>query len=153
MLYEINKQSSFRLLLVGATDNIKKELKGLEVEICPWDENTEADLIRLMDIGIMPLHDGPWEKGKCGYKLIQYMASGVPVIASDVGVNREIIETSESGLLVKEQSSWTSAILKLINSPDLRAQFGKAGREAIEKNYSIQSQLPKISKILNSFSV
>lgn len=153
MLYEINKQSSFRLLLVGATENIKKELQGLEVDVHPWDENTEAGLIRLMDIGIMPLHDGPWEKGKCGYKLIQYMASGIPVIASDVGVNREIIESSESGLLVDEKSSWTSTILKLINSPDLRAQFGKAGRDAVKQNYSIQSQLPKINKILNSFVV
>lgn len=153
ILYEINRQCSFRLLLVGATNNIKKELHGLEVEICPWDENTEADLIRLMDIGIMPLHDGPWEKGKCGYKLIQYMASGVPVIASDVGVNREIIENSKSGLLVKEQSDWSSTIVKLINSPNLRAQLGETGRDAVEQNYSIQSQLPKINKILNSFLV
>lgn len=153
MLYEINRQCSFRLLLVGATTAIKKDLQGLEVDIYPWDENTEADLIRLMDIGIMPLHDGPWEKGKCGYKLIQYMASGVPVIASDVGVNREIIENSKSGLLVKEQSDWSSTIVKLINSPNLRAQFGEAGRDAVEQNYSIQSQLPKINKILNSFLV
>ncbi len=72
------------------------------MDVRDWHEQTEAELISIMDVGIMPLKDGPWEKGKCGYKLIQYMACEVPVVASDVGVNCEIIENETAGLLAKE---------------------------------------------------
>lgn len=149
-LLAVYQQQPFRLLLVGATDDARKELQGLDVDIYPWSEETEADLIRLMDMGIMPLHDGPWEKGKCGYKIIQYMACGVPVVASDVGVNSDIVKSSKSGLLVCEPADWQSALLKLLTSLSLRTQCGQAGRLAVEKRYSVESQLPILKYILSS---
>tara|TARA_R100000935_G_scaffold19518_1_gene37508 strand:+ start:20447 stop:21517 length:1071 start_codon:yes stop_codon:yes gene_type:complete len=142
----------FRLLLVGATADISNELIGLDVDIRDWHEQTEADLIGLMDIGIMPLKDGPWEKGKCGYKLIQYMACEVPVIASDVGVNSEVIEGDAAGLLARKQSDWSQALLKLLASAELRRNYGKAGRAIVENKYSIEAQLPVLTKVLNSLA-
>ena len=142
----------FRLLLVGATAGIREELKGLDVDIRNWHEQTEANLINLMDIGIMPLKDGPWEKGKCGYKLIQYMACEVPVVASDVGVNCEIIGNEKAGLLAKNKSDWSDALLKLLESTELRESCGKAGRSIVENNYSIAVQMPVLQHVLTGLA-
>lgn len=150
VLQAVHQQFPFRLLLIGATNEVGKQLSGLQVEVQPWSEESETDLIRTVDIGIMPLQDGPWEKGKCGYKLIQYMASAVPVVASDVGVNREIVEGTGSGLIVKKSADWQAALLQLLNSSDLRLQCGRAGRLAVEARYSVQSQLPVLMRVLNS---
>ena len=139
----------FRLLLVGATGDIRDQLPELNVDVQSWSEEAEVEQIRTMDVGIMPLQDGPWEKGKCGYKLIQYMACGVPVIASPVGVNREIVEGADAGLLASEYSEWQAALLRLLTSSDLRLQQGKAGRVAVEQQYSVQSQLPVIRHVLS----
>lgn len=136
-----------RLMLVGATPQIAAELPGIDVEAIPWTESSEAALIHQMDIGIMPLLDGPWEKGKCGYKLIQYMACAVPVIASPIGVNIDIVTTSRSGLLADTSLQWEDALLRLMSSPELRAELGKAGRIAVENNYSLQSQSPILSEL------
>lgn len=144
------QQIPFRLLLIGATQGIGKDLEGLDVEIHEWDETIEADMISLMDIGIMPLNDGPWEKGKCGYKLIQYMACGVPIIASDVGVNSDIVESTNAGLIVKKDEFWSNKLIQLLNSSELREQYGRFGKEAVEKKYSIQSQLPILTSVLTS---
>lgn len=146
----VHQQHPFRLLLVGATREIYKDLIGLDVDVRDWHEQTETELISIMDVGIMPLKDGPWEKGKCGYKLIQYMACGVPVVASDVGVNCEIIENETAGLLVKKDSDWSEALLQLLGSTELRKSYGRAGRSIVESKYSIEVQLPVLKHILNS---
>lgn len=141
---------SFRLVLVGASQDIVNDLPGLDVEVYDWDEKTEADLISLMDIGIMPLHDGPWEKGKCGYKLIQYMACGIPVVASDIGVNREIIENKTCGILATKRSDWSNALVSLLGSGELREKYGEEGRASVEQKYSLYIQMPIVRNILTS---
>lgn len=150
-LLTVYQQYPFRLLLVGATRDIHKDLIGLDVEVRDWHEQTETELINIMDVGIMPLKDSHWEKGKCGYKLIQYMACGVPVIASDVGVNGEIIENKTAGvagLLVKKNSDWANGLLQLFGSTELRKSYGRAGRSIVESKYSIEVQLPVLKHIL-----
>ena len=142
------QQQAFRLLLVGATADIVARLPGVEVEVQPWSEDTEAALIREMDIGIMPLEDGPWEKGKCGYKLIQYMACGVPVVASPVGVNPSIVGGAGCGLLANHLDEWGEAFRKLISDVALRERLGHAGRATVCKGFSIESQLEAISSSL-----
>ncbi|OJH06703.1 MAG: glycosyl transferase family 1 [Alcanivorax borkumensis] len=139
---------AFRLLLVGVTADIVARLPGVEVEVQPWSEDTEAALIREMVIGIMPLEDGPWEKGKCGYKLIQYMASGVPVVASPVGVNPSIVEGAGCGMLASGLDEWEEAFRQLISDVALRERLGQAGRAAVCKGFSIESQLEAISSSL-----
>ena len=139
-----------RLILVGATEHMREEFSGLDIDIVTWSEASEADSIRQMDIGIMPLPDGPWEKGKCGYKLIQYMACGIPVIASPVGVNVDIVTGSQCGLFAGSLSEWEAALLQLLESPSQRAILGSAGRSSAENIYSLQVQSPVLRDIFYS---
>lgn len=138
-----------RLVLVGATPQVADFFPGMDVQVIPWTEDSEAGLIRQMDVGIMPLPDGPWEKGKCGYKLIQYMACAVPVIASPVGVNVDIVSSCHCGLLADTQAEWEQALRALLVSPEKRCELGLAGRQAVESHYSLQVQAPVLAGIFN----
>lgn len=149
-LYAVCKRHSVRLLLVGANPNIMDQLQGIEVDVIPWSEDKEAQLIQQMDIGIMPLIDGPWEKGKCGYKLIQYMASGIPVIASPVGVNIDIINSSYCGYLANNLEEWAGSLNLLLSDVEKRNTMGDEGRKAVEDIYSLQVQAPVLARILDS---
>lgn len=137
-----------RLLLVGASPQVATDLPGIDVEVLPWSEAREAEFIAKMDVGIMPLSDGPWERGKCGYKLIQYMASAIPVIASPVGVNVEILKESKSGFLANDLDAWREALTRVLSCSDLRKTMGLAGRQSVEKEYSIDVQSHLLKKII-----
>ena len=139
-----------RLLLVGATSEISNKLQGLKFDILPWSKDSESELIQQMDIGIMPLIDGPWERGKCGYKLIQYMACSVPVIASSVGANIDIVQKSQSGLLADDVQAWQNSLIQLLDNPEERQKFGKSGRKAVENFYSSKVQAPLMKDILHN---
>ena len=146
-LMNVCKLYGARLLLVGATPEIAVKFSGLNFDIIPWSEEEESRLIRSMDIGIMPLSNGPWEKGKCGYKLIQYMASGIPTIASSVGANIDIIRNSNCGFLADNNDEWKNALVKLLSNREKCIKLGYAGRLAVEEIYSSKIQAPKIKKI------
>lgn len=113
-----------------------------------WSEVQEIADIQAMDIGIMPVPDEPWARGKCGYKLIQYMACGLPVIASPVGVNTEIVEHGVNGFLASSPEEWRTAIEQLIADPSLRKRMGEAGRRKVEARYSIQVYGAKIAALI-----
>ena len=115
----------------------------------PWSEDTEAARIQAMDIGIMPLTDTPWSLGKCGYKLIQYMACGLPVIASPVGVNAEIVEHGVNGFLATTDAEWREALVTLLRDPDLRSRMGGEGRRKVERQYSLQVWGPRVADMLS----
>jgi len=105
----------------------------------PWSEESEiADLSRL-HIGLMPLANDAWSEGKCGFKLIQYMALGIPVVASPAGVNKDIVEKGISGFLCTSQEEWYEALKRLILDAGLRSYMGTKGREKIISDYSIQA--------------
>ena len=122
--------------------------KGLEIEQHDWLEETENRLLASIDIGIMPLPDEPFERGKCGYKLIQYMASGCAVIGSPVGVNSQIV-TSDVGYLADTDDEWMHAIVALASDSGKRYVMGEKGRQRIVEHYSLSSNVVKIEKILN----
>jgi glycosyltransferase involved in cell wall biosynthesis len=107
-----------------------------------WDEETEVDDLLRMHIGVMPLKKGPWFEGKCGFKLIQYHALGIPAVASPVGVNSLITLNDKTGFIANTPGEWRSALKKLIEDAGLRSQMGQAGKEHIESNYSLNSLLP-----------
>ncbi len=113
-----------------------------------WSEDSEVAQIQQMDIGIMPLPDTPWAQGKCGYKLIQYMACGLPVVASPVGVNRQIVEHGVNGFLAETDTEWSTALSTLVANPDLRRQMGAAGRSKVEAEYSLQVYGPRVAALL-----
>jgi len=114
----------------------------------PWTEESEVSSLRSFDVGIMPLADGPFERGKCGYKLIQYMACGLPVVASPVGVNRQIVEHGVNGFLAETPAEWASALERLLAEPDLRRRMGQAGRRKVEREYCIQVTGPRLAELL-----
>lgn len=120
-------------------------------EYIRWNEETEVEDLQNIDIGLMPLIDSSWSKGKCGFKLIQYGAIGIPSIASDVGVNSNIILNNESGILIKD-NNWTRPLTLLINDASLREKMGKKARQHIQKHYSISSNYHKLSSIIHSLT-
>lgn len=123
-----------------------------EYEILTWSEEKEMQYLQEIDIGIMPLVDSLWEEGKCGYKLIQYMGSGKPVIASAVGMNCDIVKNGKNGYLVKSNNDWVDAILKL-NDICIREKMGKEARSLVEAKYSLNATLHQridcIKKVVN----
>jgi glycosyltransferase involved in cell wall biosynthesis len=125
---------------------------GDHLEFLPWAEASEAADIQALDIGVMPLPDTPWTRGKCGYKLIQYMACGLPVVASPVGVNAEIVEHGVNGFLASSDEEWRSAIGTLLQDPELRQRMGAAGRHKVENAYSLQIWGPKLAQLMRSVS-
>lgn len=134
-----------RLCLVGATP---AALSTLPAERYEWREDTETGHIAAFDIGIMPLADTPWERGKCGYKLIQYMACGKPVVASPVGINRDIVEHGVNGFLAETPDEWAGALRRLAADPDLRQRLGAAGRAKVERHYSLMGTAPRLVELL-----
>lgn len=114
----------------------------------PWSEEAEVAQIQDMDIGVMPLTDTPWARGKCGYKLIQYMACGIPVVASPVGVNAEIVEHGVNGFLATTEAEWRAALATLLRDPELRRRMGLEGRRKVERQYSLQVWGPRVAKMV-----
>ena len=123
---------------------------GLTVEYLPWSESTEIQHLQSFDVGIMPLNDGPWEQGKCGLKLVQYMAAGLPVVASPVGVNKEIVEHGVNGFLASTIPEWETALATLRDDPTLRERMGIAGRVKVEREYCLQVTAPRLVNLLRS---
>ena len=140
----IKNELPARFVAVGANP---QDFEGTPVEAWPWSEDSEVESVQQFDIGIMPLDDSPWERGKCGYKLIQYMACGVPVIASPVGVNCEIVEEGINGKFAGVIEDWDRALREMLGAgPESREMVGTAGRERAEQWYSLQAQAPRFYK-------
>ena len=118
------------------------------IRFVDWSEDREVAEVQGFDIGIMPVPDEPWGRGKCGYKLIQYMACGVATIASPVGVNVEIVDEGKTGYLVRSNEEWVARLKKLLADAGLRQQLGAAGRLVAEARYSLASQ---VKPMLNLF--
>jgi glycosyltransferase involved in cell wall biosynthesis len=111
-------------------------------EFIPWNANSEIDDLLKIDIGIMPLPDDEWTKGKCGFKALQYMSLEIPTIASPVGVNGEIIDHGVSGYLANSEQEWLEALRALISNPSLRSIIGKKGKHEVDVRYSTIANSP-----------
>src|SRR6185295_18769583 len=106
-----------------------------------WRQSSEIEDLQLMDIGIMPLPDDPWTRGKCGFKILQYMALGIPAVASLVGANTSIIKKNQNGFLCETQQEWLDVLQRLVESSALRKEIGRSGRENVLEHYSLRSNL------------
>ncbi len=114
----------------------------------PWSEIGEISDIQTMDIGIMPLADTPWSRGKCSFKMLQYMACGLPVVVAPVGMNAEVLNEATLGIAATSIDDWVDAIDALVASAQMRTQMGEAGRGVIEKKYAINVLAPQFAKHL-----
>jgi len=123
---------------------------GVKIKCIPWCEKNESKLIQHFDIGIMPLSESSWEEGKCAYKLIQYMACGLPVIGTDIGANKDVIVHGESGFLAKSHDDWLKYLGALINNPEKRSVMGQFGRCIVEESYCTNIFLPILKNILTN---
>ena len=141
-----NLEPNIRFHIVGITEDMDL---GKNVKYIRWTEETEVAEILKMDIGLMPLQDSKWEKGKCAYKLIQYAACGIPGVASDVGMNREVTVPGETGILAAGDDEWIQAIKTLKSNTELRHQMGRNARKKVEERYCIQQTSTKWLEILN----
>lgn len=144
ILAACNAKLDLELRVIGA----EFSWPGLRVVCKPWFEETEVHDIREFDVGIMPLVDSPWERGKCGYKLIQYMGCALPVIASPVGVNVQIVRQGQNGYLPVTDEDWHDAVMNLGRDPDARRRMGERGRLIVEQEYCIDVAATKIQTFI-----
>ena len=112
-------------------------LQHLPVDFCPWREETETADIAAADIGISWLPDDPWSRGKCGLKVLQYMAAGLPVVANPVGVQADMVKPGETGFHAETPAQWADAIARLAGDPALRQRMGRAARRLVEAEYDV----------------
>lgn len=155
-LKELQRQFDFTFKLVGAMYSKKiKELFGFLDHrfVCiDWIDNLYhlPMIIQTFDIGVMPLKDDAESRGKCGFKTLQYMASGVPVVISPVGVNNDIVRNGINGFLAKEEHEWIEKLATLIQDKELRRKFAKRGRITVEELYSLEKTASRFIEILNT---
>jgi hypothetical protein len=141
------KYPQLRFRFIGAGPQFTPD--GLAAEFLPWSEDTETSLLVQGDIGIMPLADTQFTRGKCGLKLIQYMAAHLPVVASPVGANCEIVADGKNGLLANRDDEWFAKLSVLIDDRELRTKFGATGRKQVEQDYSLEFGFAKWTEVLN----
>ena len=122
-----------------------KRMRTIKVE---WAYPTEVEELKSFDIGVMPLTDDPWSKGKCAFKLIQYMAVGLPAVASPVGMNREVVKDGVNGFLARNHREWVEKLSLLIEDRLLRERLGIRARQRVKEHYSVESNLPKFIEVL-----
>jgi glycosyltransferase involved in cell wall biosynthesis len=126
-------------------------MQGVNIEFRPWVGEREVSDLQDAAIGVMPLEDTEWARGKCGLKLLQYMAVGVPAIASPVGVNRDIITTGDNGFFASTEQEWYDRLELLCRQPQLRRHIGLAGRRTVEERYSLAVWGPRLAEVYRTF--
>lgn len=125
------------------------QLRGVRVVPRQWSGSTETSEVADADIGVSWLPDDSWSQGKCGLKVLQYMAAGLPVVANPVGMNRDMVVHGRTGLLASTAEEWAEAIARLAENPALRAQMGAAGRELVETSYSVRRWAPEFAALID----
>jgi glycosyltransferase involved in cell wall biosynthesis len=136
VLRRLNQNINFKFLVIS---NKPPDIKDDFFSFQPWNKESEAADLLQFDIGIMPLHDDEWSKGKCGFKLIQYLSMGIPAVASRVGENVNIIQHGKTGFLCEDKAAWALHLRHLLENPEIRIEMGERGRAFIQNHYSKRS--------------
>jgi glycosyltransferase involved in cell wall biosynthesis len=148
VLQAISDSGAARVRVIGAGAEAEADrFPGLEM--AEWSEETEVGEVAAMDIGIMPLLDRPFQRGKSGFKLVQYMACGLPVVAAPVGVNADIVQPDRNGFLAASPGAWREALVRLLGDAELRARMGAEGRRLAVGTYSLAAQAPRLIAALS----
>ncbi|GAA4039025.1 glycosyltransferase family 4 protein [Sphingomonas rosea] len=149
LLERLHRETGVRLRAIGAGAGAEPDsFPGLD--LVEWSEATEIAEVQRFSIGIMPLVDQAFERGKSGFKLIQYMACGLPIMASPIGVNATIVRDEANGLLASTEAEWEAGLRRLIADAGLRTRFGQAGRVDATQRYSLASQAPRLVSLFRS---
>jgi glycosyltransferase involved in cell wall biosynthesis len=134
------------LLVVGGE---APTVEGQTVHAEPWSEDRERDFLQTVDVGLMPLPDNQWTRGKCAYKALQYMAAGIPVVADDVGVSAAVIGHGQGGLIAHSAKEWVEHLHSLATDPALRTRLGGNGRRRVERDFSVEAWAPRLAAALS----
>lgn len=145
-LDRLRREVDFELRVIGGEIRIP----GLQTSCLPWRPETEAEDVASFDVGLMPLADDDWCRGKCGLKALQYMALGIPAVVSPVGVGAEIVRDGVSGFHARTEDEWVERIRLLLKDAELRARLGKEARRTVEERYSARVQAPRMAQVLRS---
>ncbi len=145
-LREVARRVPHRLVVV--TGSRRPHLPGVDFELVRWRPDVEVEVVQELDVGLYPLDDSPWSRGKCGFKAIQYLACGVPCVASPVGVLSDIVRPGETGLHAADIDGWVDACERLLVDPVERDRMGLAGRALVESAYSVQRAAPELARAL-----
>ena len=145
-LIKIQKKKKFNILIIGSKLKIKKK----DINCVEWSSKNEIKYLNKIDLGLMPLPNNLWTKGKCGLKILQYLAVGIPSIVSNVGINSEIIKNGSNGYLIKNENEWEINSKKFLNNPKLIYKMRLNGRKIVEKYYSNFSIISQLSSILRN---
>ena len=149
-LATLGKKYDIKFIVVGANKAYNKvpQIDNVKVIVKDWNLQTEWREIENFDIGVMPLFDGLWERGKCAFKAIQYMTLGIPAVCSAVGEAIYLIKDGKNGFLCNTEEDWISKLEELICSRNLREKIGKEGRKTIVKDYNIEKIAKRVYDIL-----
>lgn len=145
------RSHEFEFVVISDSDP-KLDWEGVKVRYMPWTAETETAGLQQIDIGLMPLEDTLFERGKCGMKAIQYMAAGAPAVVSPVGSNRKIVLDGKTGFHCVSHEDWTRALGLLLGDDCLRKKMGKNAREHVEANFSLRAALPVLESVLKEAS-
>jgi glycosyltransferase involved in cell wall biosynthesis len=140
-----------RLLIMADRRPVFELIPESQVVFAPWTVQTESTILHKIDVGIMPLTDDDWTRGKCSFKMLQYMATGIPVVVSDVGMNSEILKKGFCGFGANNNLAWYQHIELLYSDQDIRANLGRVGREIVEKNYSVNVVSKQLAEVFFNF--
>jgi len=148
VLQRVNAAQPFVLRVSGTGEPL--QVDGLTIDNAAWSLDREVELFNGCDVGVYPLTDDEWSKGKCGFKAIEFMACAVPVVAAAVGVNKEIIQDGVNGFLASTEQEWVEKVSRLLADAELRRRIGAAGRRTIEEKYSLHTQAPVLAETLRA---
>lgn len=145
-LSRLGQEGPVRLVVIGG---YCADIPNVSVEHREWAEGEEVGAINEFDVGIMPLPDDAWARGKCAFKLIQYLACGVPAVASPVGANSDVVG-ADAGMLASGSDEWYVALRRLRDDPECAAEMGRVGRKRVEACYSLDVTAPILANVLLS---
>ncbi len=144
-LRRLRGKRDFELRVIGA----KVDIEGLTVRCLPWRAETEPDDLRGLDVGLMPLPDDEWSRGKCGMKALQYMALGIPPVVSPVGANATIVRDAVNGFYAGTEAEWIDRLALLLEDESLRQSLGREARRTVEESYSARVHAPRVARLLS----
>jgi glycosyltransferase involved in cell wall biosynthesis len=145
ILEELEQDFEFTFLVIS---NQEPSFKLNSLKFVKWEKDSEIEDLAQISIGVMPLYEDIWSKGKCGFKGLQYMALGIPSLMSPVGVNTEIVEHGKNGFLPNSQEEWKDTLKELLVNKDLRSRIGNEGLKTIQEKYSVRANYPKYKALL-----
>lgn len=153
-LMTLSREFAFELRVIAESDRPLRQLQfervGISTRFVRWSEATEVADLLAFDVGLMPMPDNEWTRYKCGLKILQYMAAGVPAVASPVGVNSQIIHHGENGWLAKSPDNWLTILRQLLSDADLRRSVVPSAMQTVAENYSVQVQFPRLASCLEA---